>query len=463
MATTGGRSRVLEVTKEQCGQYHRDGYLILRSLLPPAEIAEAAVEAERLLGRKELIHTDNLRCRWQDHVHTRECLFETFDPVIDLSPACGRIATNPRLLACVGTLYGEEACLFKGKLIFKPPGVKGYGLHQDYIAWPTFPRSFLTVLVPIDPATEANGCTQVFTGYHKHGALSPEDGDYHELPIKERKRRRRDNLTTTRNPKRDRRRGFAGHLLVRLPLRGRKGPRIAMTATATSTAALSAPSTTDVGARSIAFHLSLNVNDLKKAVDFYRTFFAIAPAKQFDDYAKFELADPPIVLSLQPQPHGAGGPLNHIGFRLQTSAALVEIQRRLEASGIPSIREEGVECCHAKQTKFWVNDPDGNHWEIYMLENDVDCRGGGKAADHPAAQGSPPQAPRDSHPEIVWEHHLGGDFPLAIPIENDRADRISLNGRTRRGISPPSWLAADWHPHTASRSPNDDHPAPESS
>jgi 2-aminoethylphosphonate dioxygenase len=79
-------------------------------------------------------------------------------------------------------LYGEPACLFKDKLIFKPAGVKGYGLHQDWIAWPGFPRSFLTVLVPLDPATRDNGCTEVFPGYHYLGSLSPEDGDYHELP-----------------------------------------------------------------------------------------------------------------------------------------------------------------------------------------------------------------------------------------------------------------------------------------
>ena len=64
----------------------------------------------------------------------------------------------------LGELYGEEACLFKDKLIFKPPGVKGYGLHQDWIAWPGFPRSFLKVLVPLDAADVANGCTVVYPG-----------------------------------------------------------------------------------------------------------------------------------------------------------------------------------------------------------------------------------------------------------------------------------------------------------
>ncbi len=67
-------------------------------------------------------------------------------------------------------------------MIFKAPGTKGYGLHQDWIAWPGFPESFLTVLVPLDPAGVDNGCTEVFPGYHHNGSLSPLDGQYHELP-----------------------------------------------------------------------------------------------------------------------------------------------------------------------------------------------------------------------------------------------------------------------------------------
>ncbi len=102
--------------------------------------------------------------------------------MIDLSPVCRRLAFDPRLLAALAALYDEEARLFKDKLIFKPPGMKGYGLHQDWIAWPGFPTSFLTVLVPFDAADVNNGCTEVFPGYHRQGSLSPKDGHYHELP-----------------------------------------------------------------------------------------------------------------------------------------------------------------------------------------------------------------------------------------------------------------------------------------
>ncbi|MGH7170320.1 MAG: phytanoyl-CoA dioxygenase family protein [Gemmataceae bacterium] len=167
---------------EQRDFYHQQGFLVLRDFFAAELMTEASDEADALRQRHDLIAVENLRCRWQTNVHTGACEFETFDPVIDLGSVCERIALDARLLAALAALYGEEACLFKDKLIFKPPGVKGYALHQDWIAWPGFPRSFLTVLVPLDRADVDNGCTQVFPDYHQNGSLSTEDGQYHELP-----------------------------------------------------------------------------------------------------------------------------------------------------------------------------------------------------------------------------------------------------------------------------------------
>jgi len=40
------------------------------------------------------------------------------------------------------------------------------------------------------------------------------------------------------------------------------------------------------------------------------------------------------------------------------------------------VREEmGVNCCHANQDKFWVQDPDGVEWEVYHLNYDIDADG----------------------------------------------------------------------------------------
>ena len=47
------------------------------------------------------------------------------------------------------------------------------------------------------------------------------------------------------------------------------------------------------------------------------------------------------------------------------------MQRRLEMAGLRTEREDGVECCYARQTKFWVTDPDKALWEVYVFHEDV--------------------------------------------------------------------------------------------
>ncbi len=170
------------LSADQVQQYQADGYLILRGVFGSEEISALASEAETLIRRTELIDTANIRCRWSDHVSSGECLFDCFDPVIDIGPVCRFIANDERIVSPLSALYGEPARLFKDKLIFKRPGVKGYNLHQDYISWPEFPKSFVTVILAIDATDASNGATEIFPGYQQQGYLSPADGDYHELP-----------------------------------------------------------------------------------------------------------------------------------------------------------------------------------------------------------------------------------------------------------------------------------------
>lgn len=176
--------------------------------------------------------------------------------------------------------------------------------------------------------------------------------------------------------------------------------------------------TSQTGAR---FHLSLNVADLPKSIAFFQVFFGCEPAKNRGNYAKFELADPPLVLSLEPHRAPPGGNLNHLGFRLEDSAALVEVQRRLELAGISTLREEGVECCYARQTKFWVHDPDGNMWEVYTLHEDLEHCGDGRL---PVIE----LATADAIPPAIWNHQLGQPFPARLPILDGTVDIVRLQG-----------------------------------
>lgn len=200
------------------------------------------------------------------------------------------------------------------------------------------------------------------------------------------------------------------------------------------------------------FHLSLNVGNLEKSIRFFELLFGQAAAKCRPDYAKFEVSDPPLVLSLEPSSPPGRGALNHLGIRFPDASHLVAAQRRLEEGGIRTRREDGVECCYAKQTKFWVPDPDGNLWEFYTLEGDIAHRGAGQSIEAMVgaellerpelADASPccrqPEpvslAPglRNDLPVVVatetWDHFLGMPFtPPARPCETIRL-RGSFNG-----------------------------------
>jgi catechol 2,3-dioxygenase-like lactoylglutathione lyase family enzyme len=176
-------------------------------------------------------------------------------------------------------------------------------------------------------------------------------------------------------------------------------------------------------APAVRFHLSLNVANLERSINFYRVLFGREPAKRRADYAKFELDDPPLVLSLEPTPRGSGGALNHLGFRMPASDALVALQMRLEQAGIHSQREEGVECCYARQTKFWVTDPDQTLWEIYTLDEDLEHRGAGQTLEQMLPVREKPTAE-----PIAWEHRLGDTVPDRLPLAEGTADEVRLRG-----------------------------------
>ncbi len=142
--------------------YRDEGFVLVRGLFGADEAAPWRDECERLAA-SGVMHPDNLRT----HVLNSSRPPDRLDPVVDLSPALHDLASALRPLAAA--LLGEEATLFKDKLIFKPPGMRGYLAHQDYAYWhwlPVPPAALVTVLVAIDEATAGNGAVELFGGLH---------------------------------------------------------------------------------------------------------------------------------------------------------------------------------------------------------------------------------------------------------------------------------------------------------
>jgi catechol 2,3-dioxygenase-like lactoylglutathione lyase family enzyme len=122
-------------------------------------------------------------------------------------------------------------------------------------------------------------------------------------------------------------------------------------------------------------HISLNVSDLRQSVEFYRVFFGLNPTKIRDGYAKFEVAEPPLNFSLNVFPEDVAAE-GHLGVQLKNTRFISEAYERFRTAGFTLIEEEGVACCYAVQSKFWVADPDGHRWEMFVTtepEADEGC------------------------------------------------------------------------------------------
>jgi catechol 2,3-dioxygenase-like lactoylglutathione lyase family enzyme len=137
--------------------------------------------------------------------------------------------------------------------------------------------------------------------------------------------------------------------------------------------ATSAPTSTGTGPQistgegCLKVHVSLNVNDVQRSVDFYRAFFGVEPVKQYPGYAKFDVAEPPLNLALNQHPVKELGALNHLGVQVASSQVVKDAIQRLEAAGLVTMEEEKVDCCHALQDKVWAQDPDGYRWEVFAI------------------------------------------------------------------------------------------------
>ncbi len=117
-------------------------------------------------------------------------------------------------------------------------------------------------------------------------------------------------------------------------------------------------------------HISLNVSDVEKSIEFYTKMLGVEPVKVKSDYAKFDVANPPLNLSVNKSEFVKGGSLSHLGLQVGSTKDVEAVSKRWQETGLLTLEEMNTDCCYALQDKVWVSDPDGNNWEVFtVLEN----------------------------------------------------------------------------------------------
>ena len=152
--------------------FHRDGYLILRGLLPREHVQELRDHTDALLDGTETLNgyidadSDESRMKQLLRVHQGHQRHELWE----------RYLLHPRVLDAVQALQGPDILALQTMLFTKAPGSNGQGFHQDSFYIPTFPDSLIGAWIAIERADEENGCLWISPGSQAEPVYPPENG-----------------------------------------------------------------------------------------------------------------------------------------------------------------------------------------------------------------------------------------------------------------------------------------------
>ena len=129
-------------------------------------------------------------------------------------------------------------------------------------------------------------------------------------------------------------------------------------------------SQTSQGVAILKAHLAIKVRDVERSIEFYKRMFGIEPSKVRTGYAKFDVQEPPLNFTLNQVPFDGAGALSHLGIQVASSDDVETMRQRWLVEGLTPRDEKQTTCCYALQDKAWVNDPDGNEWEVFVVLED---------------------------------------------------------------------------------------------
>lgn len=133
-------------------------------------------------------------------------------------------------------------------------------------------------------------------------------------------------------------------------------------------------------------HINLRVADLAEARKLYGTLLGQQPTFEKTDYAKWDIDNPPLSLSVTAR--GRAPALDHLGIKFESQQAFEAAAERMEAIGEPLRAEKNATCCYAQSDKGWWKDPLGLAWELFFTHKQVDELGGSAAKEVSVEGGS---------------------------------------------------------------------------
>ena len=163
--------------------WQRDGYAIVRGLIPAAEVAvlRDAVMRQSAVGPIPGLWDDDFTKRHavaKDPLVTYPRLLQVHrHPDQPIGPVTKRWFLHARIASIVEALLGEPAFAAQSMVYFKPPGARGQDFHQDNFYLSVMPGSCLAAWMALDDADADNGGLSIAPGSHRLEIICPELAD----------------------------------------------------------------------------------------------------------------------------------------------------------------------------------------------------------------------------------------------------------------------------------------------
>jgi catechol 2,3-dioxygenase-like lactoylglutathione lyase family enzyme len=111
-------------------------------------------------------------------------------------------------------------------------------------------------------------------------------------------------------------------------------------------------------------HVHIAVKNLDTSVGFYSQLFAAEPTVRKPDYAKWMLEDPRVNFAISQR--GVHPGVQELGIQAESREELEDLYARLRRIDRPVLEEGTTSCCYAQSEKSWIEDPQGQPWEIFL-------------------------------------------------------------------------------------------------
>ncbi|MEI6083075.1 MAG: phytanoyl-CoA dioxygenase family protein [Verrucomicrobiota bacterium] len=162
--------------------WQRDGYLIVRGLFGPAEVAEIKTFFDEL-GKAERA----IPGFWEPDLSPAAAAdpLKRYPRVMhphrwDETGLAKRYLLHPRVHDILAALYNDEPIATQSMFYFKPPGARGQALHQDNFYLQVNPGTCIAAWTAIDRAMPDNGGLYVVPGTQDMEIVCPEQADPNE-------------------------------------------------------------------------------------------------------------------------------------------------------------------------------------------------------------------------------------------------------------------------------------------